>query len=168
MADITAAGRSLYEAWEKRDFEAFEDFLADGVSFNDTSRGQVVKGKAAVKDWYASWTTACPDSVAGATVVAASDDTAVFEGVYAGTNTGAFGPFLATGRSVSLPWINVAPLRLRRADHRWRRLLRPAYGHDPTWAHGAARRGVDRRRLRKSADLSHQRPSPNADRWIQA
>ena len=107
MADITAAGRSLYEAWEKRDFEAFEDFLADGVSFNDTSRGQVVKGKAAVKDWYASWTTACPDSVAGATVVAASDDTAVFEGVYAGTNTGAFGPFLATGRSVSLPWINV-------------------------------------------------------------
>ena len=40
-------------------------------------------------------------------MVAASDDTAVFEGVYAGTNTGAFGPFLATGRSVSLPWINV-------------------------------------------------------------
>ncbi len=30
-----------------------------------------------------------------------------FEGVYAGTNTGAFGPFPATGRSVSLPWINV-------------------------------------------------------------
>ena len=107
MPDITAAGQSLYEAWEKRDFEAFEDCLADGVSFNDTSRGQVVKGKAAVRDWYASWATACPDSVAGATVVAASDDTAVFEGVYAGTNTGAFGPFPATGRSVSLPWTNV-------------------------------------------------------------
>jgi steroid delta-isomerase-like uncharacterized protein len=107
MANITAAGRSLYEAWEKRDFEAFKDRLADGVSFNDASRSQVVKGKAAVTDWYASWATACPDSVAGATVVAASDDTAVFAGVYAGTNTGAFGPFPATGRSVSLPWLNV-------------------------------------------------------------
>ena len=107
MTNITAAGRSLYEAWEKRDFGAFEDCLADGVSFNDASRGQVVKGKGSVKDWYASWVTACPDSVAGATLVAASDDTVVFEGVYAGTNTGAFGPFPATGRSVSLPWVNV-------------------------------------------------------------
>jgi steroid delta-isomerase-like uncharacterized protein len=107
MTDTAAAGRSFYEAWEKRDFEALEDCLADGVSFNDASQGQVVKGKSSVKDWYASWATACPDSVAGATLVAASDDTAVFEGVFAGTNTGAFGPFSATGGSVSLPWVNV-------------------------------------------------------------
>ncbi len=107
MTDTAAAGRSLYEAWEKRDFRAFEDCLADGVSFNDTPRGQVVKGKASVKDWYASWADACPDSVAGATVVAATDDTAVFDGLYAGTNTGPFGPFPATGRPVSLPWLNV-------------------------------------------------------------
>jgi ketosteroid isomerase-like protein len=39
--------------------------------------------------------------------LAASDDTAVFDGVWAGTNTGAFGPFAATGRSVSMPWANV-------------------------------------------------------------
>ena len=107
MTDTTGTGRSLYEAWEKRDFGALEDCLADGVSFNDAPQGQVVKGKASVKDWYASWATACPDSVAGATLIAASDDTAVFEGVYAGTNNGAFGPFPATGRSVSLPWVNV-------------------------------------------------------------
>jgi predicted ester cyclase len=29
------------------------------------------------------------------------------EGLYAGTNTGEFGPFAATGRVVSLPWTNV-------------------------------------------------------------
>jgi SnoaL-like domain len=67
MADITAAGRSLYRAWENRDFEALEDCLADGFSFNDASRGLVVVGKAGVKDGYASWVTACPDSVAAAT-----------------------------------------------------------------------------------------------------
>jgi steroid delta-isomerase-like uncharacterized protein len=107
MADTAAAGRSLYEAWEKRDFDAVGARMADDVSFNDAPRGEVIKGKAAVKDWYASWAGACPDSVAGATVVAASDDTAVFEGVWEGTNTGPFGPFPATGRSVSMPWVNV-------------------------------------------------------------
>jgi steroid delta-isomerase-like uncharacterized protein len=107
MTDTAAAGRSLYEAWEKRDFESLELCLADGVSFNDVPQGQIVKGKTAVKDWYASWAVACTDSVAGATLVAASGDTAVFEGVYSGTNDGAFGPLPATGRSVTLPWVNV-------------------------------------------------------------
>jgi steroid delta-isomerase-like uncharacterized protein len=107
MSDSTAAGRFLYESWEKRDFEAVEHCFADDVSFHDEPSGQTLKGKTAVKDWYASWVTACPDSVAGAAVVAASDDTAVFEGVWAGTNNGAFGPFPATGRPVSLPWLNV-------------------------------------------------------------
>jgi steroid delta-isomerase-like uncharacterized protein len=107
MSNTIAAGQSLYESWEKRDFDALEACFADDVSFHDAAGDQVVKGRGAVKDWYASWATACPDSVAGATVVAASDDTAVFEGVYTGTNTGAFGPFAATGRSVSLPWLNV-------------------------------------------------------------
>lgn len=107
MSDTRAAGQSLYDSWEKRDFDAVEDCFADEVSFQDVPRGQVFKGKTAVKDWYASWAAACPDSVAGATIVAATDGAAVFEGVWAGTNSGAFGPFPATGRSVSLPWLNV-------------------------------------------------------------
>jgi steroid delta-isomerase-like uncharacterized protein len=107
MADSASGGRALYEAWEQRDFDAVGEQLAEDVAFDDLPRGQVIKGRSAVKDWYASWVSACPDSVAGATVVAASDGTAVFEGVWAGTNTGAFGPFPATGRPVSMPWVNV-------------------------------------------------------------
>jgi steroid delta-isomerase-like uncharacterized protein len=107
MFDSTAAGRSLYDSWEKRDFDAVAECFAEGVSFTDMPRGEVISGRSAVKDWYASWAIACPDSVAGATVVAVSDDTAVFEGVFSGTNTGPFGPFPASGNSVSLPWTNV-------------------------------------------------------------
>ena len=81
--------------------------MAEDVSVNDNPRGQVIKGRAAVRDWYASWAGACPDSVAGATVVAASGDTVAIEGVWVGKNTGTFGPFAATGRSVSMPWVNV-------------------------------------------------------------
>jgi predicted ester cyclase len=60
-----------------------------------------------VKDWYASWATAFPDAVAGATVVCASGDAVAVEGLFEGTNTGDFGPLPATGKSVSLRWANV-------------------------------------------------------------
>jgi steroid delta-isomerase-like uncharacterized protein len=80
--------------------------MADDVSVNAPG-GVVVKGKADVMDWYTSWVTACPDSVAGAVCVGETADSSVMEGVYAGTNTGSFGPFEATGRTVSLPWTNV-------------------------------------------------------------
>ena len=107
MADNAAIAQSLFDAWEKRDFDTFGAQLAGDVSFNDAPRGQIVNGQANVRDWYASWATAFPDAVAGATVVAESGDTVAIEGLFAGTNTGDFGPLAATGRSVSLPWANV-------------------------------------------------------------
>ena len=92
--------------WENRDFTALAEKLDDDVVVN--APGSVdVKGKAAATDWYASWAIACPDGVAGAKCVGATSGTAVMEGVYAGTNTGSFGPFPPTGRAVSLPWTKV-------------------------------------------------------------
>jgi steroid delta-isomerase-like uncharacterized protein len=107
MTDNSTVGRDLFEAWEKRDFDAMVEHMAEDVSFNDAPRSQVIKGKTAVRDWYASWAGACPDSVAGAKLIAASGDTVALEGVYIGKNTGPFGPFPATGRPVSMPWANV-------------------------------------------------------------
>jgi steroid delta-isomerase-like uncharacterized protein len=106
MPDNAAIAESIFEAWEKRDFDAIVQNMVDDVVVNAPGP-VIVNGKAAVKDWYASWATACPDGVAGATCVGATSDTAVMEGIYAGTNTGAFGPFTATGCTVSLPWTNV-------------------------------------------------------------
>jgi steroid delta-isomerase-like uncharacterized protein len=107
MADNAVIAQTLFDAWEKRDFDTFGEQLAGDVSLNDSPRGQVVNGQTNVRDWYASWATAFPDAVAGARVVAASDDTVAIEGLFAGTNTGDFGPLPATGKSVSVPWANV-------------------------------------------------------------
>jgi steroid delta-isomerase-like uncharacterized protein len=107
VADNASIAQALFDAWEKRDFEAFGDQLARDISLNDAPRGQTVDGQADVRDWYASWATAFPDAVAGATVTCASGDTVTIEGLFAGTNTGDFGPLAATGRSVSVPWANV-------------------------------------------------------------
>jgi steroid delta-isomerase-like uncharacterized protein len=107
MTDNAATAQTLFDAWEKRDFDTFSRQLADDVSLNDAPRGQVVNGQANVRDWYASWVTAFPDAVAGATVVCASGETVAIEGLFAGSNTGDFGPLPATGKSVSSPWVNV-------------------------------------------------------------
>jgi len=107
MSDNAAAAQSFFQAWEKRNFKTIGKHLAEGVSLHDVPRGQVVKGKTDVTDFYSSWATACPDSTAGATVFAASDDTVAIAGVWAGTNTGPFGPLPATGRSVAMPWANL-------------------------------------------------------------
>ena len=107
MANNAATAQTLFDAWEKRDFDTFSDQLARNVSLNDAPRGQVVNGQANVRDWYASWATAFPDAVAGAVVVSASGETVAIEGLFAGTNTGDFGPLPATGKSVSVPWANV-------------------------------------------------------------
>ena len=105
MSDHAAVAEAVFEAWERRDFDAVVENMVEDVWVNWP--GGMVKGKADVTDWYTSWYTACPDAVAGAVCVGVTDDTAVMEGVYAGTNTGAFGPFPATGRAVSQPWANV-------------------------------------------------------------
>jgi steroid delta-isomerase-like uncharacterized protein len=110
MADSALIAQTFFDAWEKRDFETFGAQLAADVSLNDAPRGQVVNGQTNVRDWYASWATAFPDAVAGATVVAASGDSVAIEGLFAGTNTGDFGPLPATDRSVSVPWVNVLRL----------------------------------------------------------
>jgi steroid delta-isomerase-like uncharacterized protein len=107
MSDAASAGQAFIDALEKRDFDAMGECLAEEVTFNDAPRGQVINGRAAVRDWYTAWLDACPDAVIGATLASASNDTAVFEGVFAGTNTGPLGPYAATGRPVSVPYVNV-------------------------------------------------------------
>jgi steroid delta-isomerase-like uncharacterized protein len=108
MAHSNAAtARALYEAWERRDFGGVVENMTDDVAILEPAGNRMIVGKDDVKAFYASWATACPDSTCGFAVVATSDDTVAVEGVWVGTNTGPFGDQPATGRSVSMPWVNV-------------------------------------------------------------
>ena len=51
-----------------------------------------------------SWVTACDDSTAGAKATVSSQNGAVIEGTYAGTNTGPLGPLPASVGTVSMPF----------------------------------------------------------------
>ena len=104
MTDCAARALSFFDAWEKRDFDEVMDHIAPAAVVKDHPRGLVLSARADIRGWLESWATACPDSVGGTSVPAASHNSAVVEGVYVGTNTGPFGPLPATGRSVSMPF----------------------------------------------------------------
>jgi steroid delta-isomerase-like uncharacterized protein len=105
-----AKGVALFEAWERRDFDAVVKDMNDDVSYRDEPRGQTLRGKREIKDWFASWATASPDSTVGARVVGESGAAVVIEGVWRGTNSGPLGSLPATDRTVPLPFINVLRL----------------------------------------------------------
>jgi len=102
--DCAASALSFFDAWEHADYDALMGYLAGDVKVRDNPRGLVLTDAGEIKAWMEAWRTACPDSKAGATVPAATDHSAVVEGVYVGTNDGPMGPFPATGRAVSLPF----------------------------------------------------------------
>jgi steroid delta-isomerase-like uncharacterized protein len=106
MSNNAGTASAAFEAWEKRDFDGVVENMTEDVVVTDRSRGEEIKGRADVKAFYASWATACPDSTCGHAVVAASGDAVAVEGLWTGTNTGPFGPFEPSGRTVSMPWIN--------------------------------------------------------------
>lgn len=104
MTDCGAKAVALFDAWEKRDFDTTMNYFAHGATVKDMPRGLVITERSDVQGWIESWVIACPDSTAGVVATVASSNGAVVQGVYAGTNTGPFGPLPATGRSVSMPF----------------------------------------------------------------
>jgi steroid delta-isomerase-like uncharacterized protein len=100
------AALGVYEAWERRDFDALAELVAEDVAFQDHPSGRTLTGRREIVDWFKSWATACSDSTASPAVLDAGQD-AVVQGVWAGTNDGPFGPFPASGRRVEVPFVNV-------------------------------------------------------------
>ena len=102
--DCAANALSLFDAWERADYDGVMAHLAPNVRVRDNPRAAVLTDSLEIRSWMESWRIACPDSKAGATVPSASTDSAVVEGVYTGTNTGPLGELPPTGRAVAMPF----------------------------------------------------------------
>jgi steroid delta-isomerase-like uncharacterized protein len=107
MTDNTQQAQRMFQAWEDRDFDTFEQGLADDVSVAAPGN-QTVTGRQAVRQWYEAWASAFTDATAGGQVTLAGDNGVTVEGVFRGTNNGQFaGQFPPTNQSVAVPFINV-------------------------------------------------------------
>jgi steroid delta-isomerase-like uncharacterized protein len=104
LTDCAAIALALFDEWEKRDYDAVMGHFADGALVRDHPRNITLTAPPEIRAWMESWATACEDSTAGAKATVSSSDSAVIEGIYAGTNTGPLGPLPASGRTVSMPF----------------------------------------------------------------
>ena len=98
------------DTFNAHDIDGFAAVLADNVVFQAPGgmRGQ---GKPACVEFYGGWLSAFPDGHVEVHDVHFVDDVAVEEGTFSGTHNGVLrtptGDIPATGRSVSLDYIQV-------------------------------------------------------------
>ena len=111
MADNAALARSLYEAFNNRDFELAARTIAPDGIITIVGTGQTFTGPDGARQFNAMWATAFPDAMVTIERVIAQGDYAVVEFTGRGTHTGPLatpaGDIPATGRSVTLQFVDV-------------------------------------------------------------
>ncbi|BDG01813.1 ester cyclase [Anaeromyxobacter oryzae] len=116
MASSTV--RTVFEkgtsAFNAHDVDAMAETMTDDVSTRAPG-GTELSGKQAVKAFYKSWIDAFPDAHVDIKAVHVLDDVAVEEGVFTGTHRATLkspgGDLPATGRNVSVEYIQVLRFR---------------------------------------------------------
>ncbi|MCI0399120.1 MAG: ester cyclase [Chloroflexi bacterium] len=103
--------RSLYEAFNSRNFDAGAALIANNAQWLDMATGQSFQGPEGYKQFVQGWSGAFPDSRVVLSKVAVADGNAVVEFRGQGTHTGPLqtpaGPIPPTGKSVDIPFCEV-------------------------------------------------------------
>jgi predicted ester cyclase len=106
MADKATLARSLYEAWNKRDFDYLAGCITPDGTITDVGSGQTFRGPDGVREYNTAWADAFPDGRITVDRVIAAGDLVVVEYTGRGTHAGMLhspaGSLAATGRSVAL------------------------------------------------------------------
>lgn len=106
MADNTELARSLYDAWNNRDFDFMSERTAPDGTLTVVGTGQTLHGPEGARQYNTSWADAFPDGRITIDHAIAQGDFVVVESTGRGTHTGTLtspaGSIPATGRSVTL------------------------------------------------------------------
>ncbi len=88
--DNGAPLRALYSAINKKDAEAFDQFMDEKVEFIDFGLGETLKGREAVKKYFKNWWTAFPEGSGEIKSMIVSGDQVIIEVTGRGKQTGPF------------------------------------------------------------------------------
>ena len=115
MADNANLATSLYEAWNRRDFDTMADLAAPDSEILLIGSGEVLRGPEGARKYGTMWADAFPDGSITIDRVIPAGDTVVVEFTGRGTHTGdlatPMGVFPATGRSITLQLCDVYEFR---------------------------------------------------------
>lgn len=111
MADNDTLARELYEAWNKRDWQAVMDAVAPDGTITVVGTGETFEGPEGVQRYNTMWADGFPDGRITVDHVYSAGDCVVVEftgrGTHSGTLTTSMGSIPATGRSVTLQLCDV-------------------------------------------------------------
>jgi steroid delta-isomerase-like uncharacterized protein len=110
-SDNIAIARSLYEDWNKRDFDHLAGLLATDGEILIVGSGTSFRGPEGARQFAQMWATAFPDGQVTIERAAASDEQVTIEHTGRGTHNGPLqspgGDIPATGKSVTLQLCDV-------------------------------------------------------------
>lgn len=102
------AHRAAHAAWERRDFDAAVAAMVDTFTYEDHAGGQSFASREEFKEYIAQWAQAFSDGkISEGARYHDAGDVSVAQLTLRGTNDGAFGPFPATGRQVTLAFCEI-------------------------------------------------------------
>jgi steroid delta-isomerase-like uncharacterized protein len=111
MADNATLARSLYDAFNNRDFDLLSESVAAEGTITMIGSGQTFRGPDGAREYNTMWADAFPDGMITVDRIVAQDDYVVVEFTGRGTHTGTLatpaGHIPATGRSVTLQLVDV-------------------------------------------------------------
>lgn len=115
MAENEQLVRSLYEAWNRRDFDSIRESVTPDAVLTDTGSGQTFRGADGVEQYNKAWAVGFPDGKVTVDRVIEAGDLVVVEFTGSGTHTGPLvgpgGTIPATGRSVTLHLCDIYEMR---------------------------------------------------------
>jgi steroid delta-isomerase-like uncharacterized protein len=107
--------RSMYDAFNRKDFDHIESICSDRLEWNDLASGQVFRGQNGCRQYNEDWSKAFPDGRIEVKNVVAAGDHVVVEFIGRGTQTGpmpkSFGRIQPTNRKLELSFCDVLRFR---------------------------------------------------------
>ncbi|QGN59225.1 ester cyclase [Nostocoides sp. HKS02] len=115
MADSANLATSLYEAWNRRDFDTLASLAGPDTEIVLVGSGETLRGPEGARKYGTMWADAFPDGSITIDRVIPSGETVAVEFTGRGTHTGdlvtPMGVFPATGKSVTLQLCDVYEFR---------------------------------------------------------
>jgi ketosteroid isomerase-like protein len=107
MANV-AVYRGTHDAFNRRDWDALADVLADELEYVDEARAVTLKGPGEYVDYLkTNWVGAFSDASVTRATYHDAGDSVIAQFLGTGTNDGPVGPAQATGRGIRVPFCEV-------------------------------------------------------------
>jgi steroid delta-isomerase-like uncharacterized protein len=99
--------RNSFECWNRRDFEGSVRDLSDNCTYTDHARGETIRGKQNIKDYFQSWAMSFSDGKTVNVNFLEAGDTVVCRFTADGTNDGPMGNLPPTNRRASFAFCEI-------------------------------------------------------------